>query len=309
MVHQQSPSFFVHGPSPFARLVVFASLSLMLIASDARFNYLNQLRVTAVSFLAPLQWIANRPAVFYHNITEHFTTQHQLRSQIKRLDTQALVNLAALQELKSLQIENAHLRSLFETSQASTRPTKMAEIVHLGFDPFSHKVIVNIGLDKEIKAGQAAIGADGVLGQVTRVYEHTSEVTLLTDQDLSIPVQIERNGLRAIAFGSGKDHSIHLPYLPANVDIKVGDRLVTSGIDGVYSAGLGVATVKHVHVSDGSPFASIVATPIAAVQSFRQLLLLDLDPATAVNEEVSKVLEQEKIAKSTKNKKSDRRKK
>lgn len=309
MVHQQSPSFFVHGPSSFARLVVFASLSLMLIASDARFNYLNQVRVTAVSFLAPLQWIANRPAVFYHSITEHFATQDQLRSQIKRLDTQALVNLAALQELKTLQIENAHLRSLFETSQASTRSTKMAEIVHLGLDPFSHKVIVNIGLDKEIKAGQAAIGADGVLGQVTRVYEHTSEVTLLTDQDLSIPVQIERNGLRAIAFGSGRDHSIHLPYLPANVDIKVGDRLVTSGIDGVYSAGLGVATVKHVHVSDGSPFASIVATPIAAVQNFRQLLLLDLDPTTAVNEEVSEVLEQEKIAKSTKNKKSDGRKK
>lgn len=169
----------------------------------------------------------------------------------------------------------------------------MAEIVHLGLDSYSHKIIVNAGKDKHIKAGQAVVDVAGVLGQVTKLYEHTSEVTLLIDQDLSIPVQVERNGLRAIAFGSGRENSINLPYLPANVDIKVGDRLVTSGIDGVYPAGLGVATVERVLTSAGSPFATILATPVAKVHNFRQVLLLDLDAESAVNDEVLKVLERE----------------
>jgi rod shape-determining protein MreC len=161
-------------------------------------------------------------------------------------------------------------------------------------------VIVNIGANKDVQAGQAVVDASGVLGQVTRVYSYTSEVTLLTDHDLSIPVQVERSGLRAIAFGSGREYGVNLPYLPANVDIKVGDRLVTSGIDGVYPQGLGVAKVASVKVSAGSPFATIVALPIAGAQNFRQVLLLDLDHKTAVNEEVSKVLEDEQLSKISK---------
>jgi rod shape-determining protein MreC len=303
MEYQQSPSFFVRGPSAFTRLIGFATLSLLLIASDARFDYLSKVRASAVSLLYPFQWIANRPAILYNDISDLLISNEQLQKEIKRLNLQALVQGEALQKLKTLELENTHLRDLLEAQTISARPTKMAEIVHLGLDSYSHKVIVNAGRDKQIKAGQAVVDVDGVLGQVTKLYEHTSEVTLLIDQDLSIPVQVERNGLRAIAFGSGRENSIHLPYLPANVDIKVGDRLVTSGIDGVYPAGLGVAVVEKVNASHGSPFATIVAAPIAEVHNFRQVLLLDLDAQTAVNDEVSKVLENEKQNKALKSKK------
>ena len=300
MEYQQSPKFFVRGPSAFARLIMFATLSLLLIASDARFSYLSEVRQSAVSLLSPFQWLANRPVVLYNDLSDFFTSQANLRAEVKRLNSQALVHGAALQELKTLQAENEHLRSLFDASKTTIRPTKMAEIMHLGSDPFTHKVIVNIGADKDVQAGQAVVDATGILGQVTRVYPHTSEVTLLTDHDLSIPVQVERSGLRAIAFGSGRDYGVNLPYLPANVDIKVGDRLVTSGIDGVYPKGLGVAKVTSVKVSAGSPFATIVALPIAGAQNFRQVLLLDLDHKTAVNEEVSKVREEEQLSKISK---------
>lgn len=303
MEYQQSPSFFVRGPSAFTRLIGFATLSLLLIASDARFDNLSKFRASAVSLLYPFQWVANRPAILYNDTSDLLSSHEQMQKEIKRLNVQGLVQGEALQKLKTLELENAHLRDLLDAKNTSVRPIKMAEIVHLGLDSYSHKVIVNAGRDKHIKAGQAVVDVAGVLGQVTKLYEHTSEVTLLIDQDLSIPVQVERNGLRAIAFGSGREHSINLPYLPANVDIKVGDRLVTSGIDGVYPAGLGVAMVERVQTSPGSPFATISASPIAAVHNFRQVLLLDLDAERAVNDEVSKVLDQEEKIKALKAKK------
>jgi rod shape-determining protein MreC len=293
MEYQQSPSFFVRGPSAFTRLIGFATLSVLLIASDARFDYLSKVRANAVSLLYPFQWIANRPVILFNDISDVLTSHDHLQQEIKRLNLQALVQGESLQKLKTLELENEHLRDLLDAQSISARPTKMAEIVHLGLDSYSHKIIVNAGRDKGIKAGQAVVDVAGVLGQVTKLYEHTSEVTLLIDQDLSIPVQVERNGLRAIAFGSGRENTINLPYLPANVDIKVGDRLVTSGIDGVYPAGLGVAMVERVQTSAGSPFATISAAPISAVHNFRQVLLLELDAERAVNDEVSKVLQEE----------------
>jgi len=125
-------------------------------------------------------------------------------------------------------------------------------------------------------AGQAVIDGAGVIGQVTRVYPFSSEVTLITDKDLAIPIQIERNSLRAIAFGHGRDTSIDLPYLPANVDIRKGDKLVTSGIDGIYPTGLAVAEVVSVSSNANSPFAHIVCKPVAGIENHRQVLLLGL---------------------------------
>ena len=116
--------------------------------------------------------------------------------------------------------------------------------------------------------------AAGVIGQVTRVFPSSSEVTLITDKSLAIPVQIERNGLRAIAFGRGRDNTLDLPYLPANVDIKRGDKLITSGIDGVYPAGLAVAMVTEIKVTPDSPFAHIVCQPIGGVENNRLVLLV-----------------------------------
>jgi rod shape-determining protein MreC len=119
------------------------------------------------------------------------------------------------------------------------------------------------------------VAAKGVVGQVTRVYPFSSEVTLITDKALSIPIQIERNQLRAIAFGEG-NNTLDIPFLPTNVDIQVGDKLVTSGIDGIYPAGLAVAVVSKILQNPESPFAKIISTPVANVSNHLQLLILDL---------------------------------
>lgn len=279
MQHQDPPAFFVRGPSPFARLVFFAALSLTMMATDSRLHYLTEVRQGLVALLHPLELLAQLPSNLYHDADEYLTTHHTLLKHNRQLTAQAIEQDALLQRFQALQAENDNLRSLLGAAQASSQPAKMAEIVHMGRDPFTHKVIVNLGAEQEIVAGQAVVDAAGVIGQVTRVYPFTSEVTLITDKDLAIPIQIERNSLRAIAFGHGRSNTIDLPYLPANVDIRKGDRLVTSGIDGVYPPGLAVAEVVTIEHNPDSPFAHIVCKPIAGIENHRQVLLLNLPVA------------------------------
>ncbi len=281
-LQQQTQAFFVRGPSPFARLVFFAALSLVLMATDSRLRYLGEIRQVFVGMLYPIQVLANAPVTAYKDL-EQFMTQHKtLLKQNVQLQEQALKLNAELQRLKTLENENGNLRQLFGVATASAQPAKLAEILHMGRDPFVHRIVVNLGANQNISPGQAVIDALGVIGQVTRVYPYSSEVTLVTDKDLAIPVQIERNSLRAIAFGHGRDSTIDLPYLPANVDIKQGDKLVTSGIDGIYPSGLAVAEVMSIKTNANSPFAQIVCKPVAGIENHRQVLLLNMQKPVPV---------------------------
>lgn len=273
---QQTPSFFVRGPSSLARLVFFSALSLALIATDSRLHYLVEVRQGFIALMHPLQVIANAPFNLYHATAAYLTAHTTLVETNQKLSMQALNDGAKLQRLNKLEVENEHLRSLLGASQAISQSARLGEILHMGRDPFSQKMVVNLGSRQNIKAGQAVIDGDGIIGQVTRVYPFSSEVTLITDKELSIPVQVERNGLRAIAFGAGVDNMLDLPYLPANVDIQEGDRLITSGIDGVYPVGLAVAEVINIERNPDSPFALITSKPIAGVKSHRQVLLIGL---------------------------------
>jgi len=288
MQHHQTPAFFLRGPSLFIRLVFFAALSLLLMATDSRLHYLVEIRQGFMALLHPLQKIANAPSNLYSIAQEYLVTQKTLLNRNRQLEQQSLEQSAKLQRFKSLEVENENLRNLLSAAQSIPQPARLAEILHMGRDPFNHKVVVNLGARQNIVAGQAVVDAAGVIGQVTRIYPFSSEVTLITDKELAIPVQIERNGLRAIAFGHGRDTTIDLPYLPANVDIRKGDKLVTSGIDGVYPAGLAVAEVVLIERNPNSPFARIVSKPIAGIENNRQILLISIPktetPAgTAIN--------------------------
>jgi len=273
---QQAPAFFVRGPSAFARLVFFSALSLALIATDSRLQVLTSVRQTLVGILHPLQIVANAPSQFYNSTAEYFTTHHHLLNENQRLKQQALKQDIALQRLNTLALENDHLRQLLEANKALVESSILGEIMHVGRDPFTKKVIVNRGEVHQIVAGEAVVDATGVIGQVTRTYPRSSEVTLITDKSLAIPIQVERNGLRAIAFGHGRDNTLDLPYLPANVDIRRGDTLVTSGIDGIYPVGLAVATVSHIETTPDSPFARIICVPTGGVENHRQVLLVSI---------------------------------
>ncbi len=280
---QQAPAFFVRGPSPFARLAFFSVLSLALMASDSRLQYLASMRQSLQTLLHPLQLLANAPTQLYLNTTEYFSMHDTLLSENEQLKKRDLMQSIALQKLNLLEQENAHMRVLLAAQAALKESSVAAEIMHVGRDPFTRKVLINRGQNHKILPGMAVVDAAGVIGQVTRVYPLSSEVTLITDTSLAMPVQIERNGLRAIAFGHGRDSTVDLPYLPANVDIKRGDRLVTSGIDGVYPAGLAVATVKQIVSAADTPFARIVCEPAGGVENHRQVLVVSKPQLGSIN--------------------------
>ena len=279
---QQAPAFFVRGPSAFARLVFFSALSMALMATDSRLQYLTAVRMNLMAVLHPLQVIANTPTTLYHATTEYFSTHHRLLNENAELKVQVLKQNIALQQLNSLTLENENLRELLKADKSLVQSSVLGEIMHVGRDPFTKKIVVNRGEVHNVVNGEAVVDATGVIGQVTRTYPLSSEVTLITDKSLAIPIQVERNGLRAIAFGHGRDNTLDLPFLPTNVDIKRGDKLVTSGIDGVYPAGLAVATVSQIEITPDSTFARIVCVPTGGVENHRQVLLVSIPEAEMV---------------------------
>ena len=291
---QETPAFFVRGAKPFSRMVFYCALSIIFMAVDARLNYLSQVRQAFIAALHPFEMAANAPSEWVRDINKYFSAHNELVQENYALKQQAFQYQVSLQRLNTIQAENEHLRNLLNGNIPIQPKAVLAEISHMGRDPFTHVVVVNRGSQQNIKAGQAVVDSKGVIGQVTRVYPFTAEVTLITDKELSIPIQIERNQLRAIAFGEGNG-TLDIPYLPTNVDIKVGDKLVTSGIDGIYPAGLAVAIVTKILQNPESPFAKIVSTPVAGVSNHLQLLLLAL-PETKEAETLLPDLETEAAA-------------
>ncbi len=271
---QQPPAFFVRGPSPLARLIFFSVVSLVLMAVDARLHYLKEVRQGFVAILYPLEVIASSPVRLYRHISDYFSDQDNLLAQNNQLNQRLVLQSVEIQRLKAVEHENSHFRTLFEVLPRLGQTTRLAEILHTGRDPFVHKIVINLGSQQGVLSGQAVVDGMGVVGQITRVYPFSSEVTLITDKSLVIPVQVQRNGLRAIAFGHGRDGTLYVPYLPANVDIQQGDKLMTSGIDGVYPEGLEVAKVQRIERDHESPFARIICLPSAGTDRHRHLLIV-----------------------------------
>jgi len=288
-----APQFFRHGPGPFARLFVFAFLSCLLIAEDSRFKYFPELRQTIGVVIFPFQKIAYIPANIYDQIGEFIASFYLLEENIK-LRQQYLENREQLLKLHSLEAENIQLRKLLVAVQKIETRTKakavLAEILYTPRDPFNHKITLNKGSQHHIQPGQAVIDDKGVVGQITQVYPWSSEVTLLTDKDHSVPVQVVRNSLRSVISGTGKNNELELRYLSVNTDIQPDDLLVTSGIGGVYPPGIPVAAVLKIERNPTDDFAQIISTPIAGVDRNRQVLILSLVQPTPNDPlEISKI--------------------
>lgn len=279
---ETNPRFFRHGPSLLARLVFFVMLSLVLMAADARFKYLLEIRQAFSTVVYPLQKLANVPGTIYDGVSAFFFSGHLADENI-HLKQQHLVDGGQLQQLGALEAENAQLRKLLEATQRVESKAVMAEILHVPRDPFNRKVMLDKGSQSGVQPGQVVVDDIGVVGQITRDYPWASEVTLITDKDHSVPVQVVRNGLRSVISGTGKDAMLELRYLAVNTDIQEGDSLVTSGIDGVYPPGLPVAVVSKIERNPTYVFARVTCTPVAGVGHNRQLLILStLTPVTEI---------------------------
>jgi rod shape-determining protein MreC len=273
-VDHTPPPFFKRGPAPLVRLFFFASLSLALLVIDARFRYVEGLRSWLALAAYPIQRAATAPIDLAMRVADYFSTQASLIEENERLRERALANAQDAQRYQTAQAEAAELRRLIGAGERLQVQATPAEVLYLSRDPYSHKLFIDRGAVQGVQAGSPVADDTGVVGQVTRVHPLVSEVTLLTNPDQAIPVQVVRNGLRAVAFGGGNSGTLELRYMPANAEVHTGDRLVTSGIDGVYPAGLAVGTVTSVERDEEHSFARVICKPAAGVDRGHYVLVL-----------------------------------
>lgn len=272
--HQISSPFFKRGPAPLALLTFYVALSVSMLVVDLRFRSLDVLRQSTAVFIDPLQRIAQTPGSLVDVVQNYLVSQTALQEENAHLK-HAQLNIAPdLQRLAQLDAENARLRKLLAVKEREHAKGQVAQILYTARDPFSRKVVVDKGRQSSVVAGQPVIDETGVVGQVTRVFPFSAEITLITDKDQAVPVQIVRTGMRSVAFGLGNGH-LELKYMPANADVQAGDLLVTSGLDGIYLPGFPVAKVVQVERNSAYSFARIYCTPVAGVENFGEVMILD----------------------------------
>jgi rod shape-determining protein MreC len=275
------PPLFNQGVSARARLAFFAFLAIALIVIDSRVKALETVRLGLGVVLYPLQQAMLLPGRVADGIGSYFDSLSNLTRENEQLRREAVERAQQLIEAEQLRAENAQLRRLLGARERGGNATLLAQVLYESRDRFSRKLVIDRGTADRLRPGQPVIDAVGVVGQVTRVFPVTAEVTLLTDKEQTIPVQILRNGLRGVAYGGVTPDTLDLRFMAANADIVQGDVVVSSGLDGLYPPGLPVATVSRVERNLKDQFARVVLQPSAGVHSNTHLLVLMIDPAAA----------------------------
>lgn len=270
---RRPPPFFHQGPSALTRLAFFSALALFLMAADTKFALTKPLRAGLAVVLLPIERVIEWPVRRVQDTGDYLggleSAQHQLTAAQVKLVAQA----ERATQVERLTAENARLRALIELRPALPVKSTAGEVLYEASDPFSRKVFIDVGSTKGILPGSPVIDESGVLGQVTRVYPLSSEVTLLVDKDAAIPVLNTRTQTRSAAFGDGG--GMELRFMAANADVKAGDVLQTSGVDGIYPPGLPVATVAKVDPRADSAFARIALVPAARADGVRHVLVIE----------------------------------
>ncbi len=267
-------NFFARGPSALARLTFFSLIAIAVMVADHRFQALSLVRLGVSAVITPIEQALRFPGVFVRNTGEYFSDQKRLIDENARLKAEVLELAAASQQSRLIRAEQTYLGELAAVDKRFGDRGIVAEIIRDARNPFARKIIIDKGLSQGLAPGLAVIDGKGVVGQVTAVGMLSSEVTLTTEKDQAVPVMVVRNGVRAIAVGTGREGTIDVPFIPVGADIQAGDALVTSGIDGTYPAGLSVGLVTLVDKNPAFPFARISANPAAGTDQYRFVKVL-----------------------------------
>lgn len=262
------------GPPLGARFFFLAVISIAVMVLDQRGNYLDTARMWMGAALHPLNAIVDAPHSAWSWLTGSFADRARLREENAELSEALRVARIKLLQHESLVEENRRLRELRNASQGIGEHTLIAEIMNVTVESFRHRIRINKGASGGVFEGQPVLDAFGIVGQVMRLDQFSSQVLLITDAEHATPVQVNRNGIRSIAMGTGKLGSLSLPFMTVESDIKVGDLLVSSGLDGIFPAGYPVATVTKVERNPADTFATVEAKPLALLDRDREVLLL-----------------------------------
>ena len=241
---------------------------------DHRQHHLEGIRAGISVIVYPLQYLVDLPFAIAGWAGETLAFRQSLLEENRELREKQQTLQFRLQKLDALESENQRLRSLLQSSSRKWERVLIAELLQVDFDPFRNLVLLNKGENDGVFEGHPLLDAHGVLGQVVHVSPISSSALLITDPSHSVPVQVNRNGLRTLAVGTGDDNRLDIPHLPNNADIKVGDLLVTSGLGLRFPPGYPVAKVSNIEIDPTRPFATVTATPMAHLKRTREVLLV-----------------------------------
>lgn len=275
-LERSAPPIFRQGLSTTSRMLLLGLLAVLLMAADHRLQISQPIRSGVALVLAPLQWLSLQPVHAFNAMARYFGNLEEAQDAAQIFQTRTIAQAQRLQQVEQLSQENAHLRQLLDLRVQVAGPAKAVQVLYDTSDPYTRRVVVDRGLMAGIAQGSAVIDTAGVVGQVTRVYPLVSEVTLLTDRAQSIPVMNARTGSRYVAHGDPQTlgGSLDLKFVPAGADMQKGDLLTTSGIDGVYPAGLHVGRIARIDRRIDSSFARVHAEPMATERGRHLLVLL-----------------------------------
>jgi rod shape-determining protein MreC len=267
-------AIFVQGPYLLYRLIMAVILSITLIVIDSKFSQLDTVRRLIGSSLTPIYWISALPQNVSGGISGIFTTRESLQEELDKLKLQMLVLERKAQKLASVTAELNRLRELLNASRLVDEGVVVTEIIAASPNPDNQYIQINKGLNDGVFLGQAVLDAHGLMGQVIDVNDLTSRVLLISDVRHAVPVQINRNGLRSIAYGVGALNYLELGSVPATYDIKVGDLLVSSGLGGRFPEGYPVGRVSEILIEPGESYAQVRVTPEAQLNRSKLLLIV-----------------------------------
>jgi rod shape-determining protein MreC len=268
------PPFFKQGPSAFTRLMFFSSVAVFLMVADVRFQVTRPLRAAAATVLHPLQQSLLTPLDWFSHAGAYMQGLDDARAARLKAEKTLAAQAEQIMRADQLSRENASLRELLALKPRVNVRSMAAEVLYDAPDPYTRKIVINQGSGQGVVLGAPVLDQHGVMGQVTRVYPLTSEVTLVTDRDAAVPVINDRTQQRGVAYGTPQAEGMELRFMAGNADVQAGDLLSTSGLDGVYPAGLPVAKVSKIDRRADSAFARIVLSPIAMPDSPRHVLVL-----------------------------------
>lgn len=270
------PPFFNQGPSSLSKLIFFSALALFLMVADHRFEVAKVVRASLATGLSPIARVMALPVVAAQDGAAYFESLASIKRSEQETHNKLLLQSQRANQVELLTIENSRLRQLLSLKERLTTPSQAAEVLYDAADPYSRKVIIDRGSMHGVALGSPVIDESGVLGQVIRVYPLTSEVAMLIGREQTTPVLNTRTGARSVAYGnpSSRGDGLELRFISGNADVLPGDVLTTSGVDGVYPAGLLVAKIDKVERRADSAFAKIYCTPQANVLGARHVMVL-----------------------------------
>jgi rod shape-determining protein MreC len=271
-----SAPLFSEGASSTLRLIIYLAAAIMCMLADRRGDWIGHVRQAAGTLIEPLYRLAALPAEAARDARVAIADRGQLSEQNSQLSRELLIAQTQLRRFEAVQEQNQRLHELLSVQQTLGLSVQLARVINIDLGPYKRNYLtMDIGSDNGVGVGQAVIDAHGVMGQVVEVRPRSCTVMLITDSAHAIPVRIERTGLRTIARGSARElDTLELPNIPVSADVKVGDRIVTSGLGGRFPADFPVGVIRSLATDRSGMFAAAKATPDAAINRSSEVLVL-----------------------------------